>query len=97
MTEQLPAPNVVLYLVKCACAKSKCATNRCSCRKAGLNCTYVCSCSDRDDDVCENMEDEHEGVVGDCDDDDDDDDCEYDENDIDYFDSDDDDGRMSSD
>ena len=65
MTEQLPAPNAVLHLVKCACAESKCATNRCSCRKAGLNCTDLCSCSDRDDDGCENMEDEHEGVVGD--------------------------------
>jgi len=38
------------------------------------------------------MEDEHEGVVTDCDDEDD-----LDENDVDYIQYDDDDGRLSSD
>ena len=37
-------------------------TNRCQCRKTGLLCTDLCSCSD-DDDECENLQ-------GECDDDD---------------------------
>ena len=65
----------------------KCPKNRCCCRTAGLNCTDLCSCSRSDDDGCENMEDEPEGVVCDCDDD-------LDEIYIDYFDYDDDDGHV---
>jgi len=66
MTKQLPAPNAVLHLVKCAYVKSACSANQCSCQKVGQNCTDLCSCSDG----CENMEDEHEGVVTDYDDED---------------------------
>ena len=64
MIKQLPVPNAVLHLVKCACVKSKCSSNWCCCRKAGLNCTDLCSCSD---DRYQNMEDEHEGMGDDCD------------------------------
>ena len=53
MTLQNPAPQAVLSLVKCACSKSKCQSQRCSCRKAGLSCTDICGCSDMGDD-CEN-------------------------------------------
>ena len=28
------------------CMKERCANNRCKCRKAGLTCTDLCSCSD---------------------------------------------------
>ena len=52
---QLPAPRAVLQLVKCSCSKTKCDTARCSCRKAALFCTDICSCSDIDD-SCENVE-----------------------------------------
>jgi len=88
ITTQLPAPNAVLHLMKCACVKSTCSANQCSCRKVGLNCTDLCSCSDG----CENIEDEHEGAVADCDDEDD-----LDENDVDYIQYDDDDEQLSSD
>ena len=64
MTKQLPAPNAVLHLVKCACVKSACSANQCNCQKVGLNC---------------------------------DDEDNIDENDIDYIQYDDDDGRLSSD
>jgi hypothetical protein len=91
MTKQFPAPNAILNLVKCACVKSKCSTNLCCCcRKAGLNCTDLCCCSDSDDDGCEKMEDEHEWIGRDCFDEDDD----FDENDVDYFEYDDDDGHV---
>ena len=50
-------------LVKCKCAKKRCSTNGCQCRKAGLLCTDLCSCSE-DDVECENQ-------PGGCDDDDD--------------------------
>ena len=88
MTKQLPATNTVLHLVKCACVKSTCSANQCSCRKVDLNCTDLCSCSEG----CENMEDEHEEMVADCDHEDD-----LDENDVDYIQYDDDDGQPSSD
>ena len=44
MTKEQPAPNVVIQLVKCGCSKSKCDSARCSCRKAGLSCTELCTC-----------------------------------------------------
>lgn len=56
MTSLQPAPKEVLELVKCACLKDRCSTNRCKCRKAGLRCTDLCSCCDNDD--CNNQEDE---------------------------------------
>ena len=51
MTQLQPAPDAVLHLVKCGCIKSRCSTNRCQCRKAGLNCTDLCSCSDEGVDI----------------------------------------------
>jgi hypothetical protein len=54
MTTELPAPESVLHIVKCGCG-TKCQTGRCSCRRAGLNCTYICSCAD-DDELCDNVE-----------------------------------------
>ena len=56
MTTQLPAPDAVLHLVKCACTKSKCSTNHCKCRCAGLSFTNLCSCCSPDGDDCENQE-----------------------------------------
>ena len=53
MTLQLPAPKAVLSLVKCGCEKSRCQSNRCTCRKAGLSCTDICGCSDLGE-GCEN-------------------------------------------
>lgn len=54
MTRLKPAPDAILHLVKCGCAKERCSTNRCQCRKGGLHCTDLCSCSDGDDD-CDNI------------------------------------------
>lgn len=54
MTTQPPAPKAVLTLVKCNCSKSRCQTNRCTCRKAAMNCTDMCGCSELDKD-CYNM------------------------------------------
>ena len=82
-TSLKPVPDSVLQLIKCGCAKEKCATNRCQCRKAGLSCTDLCQCMDREDDEdqCHNRgqkedlsdesdkEDKEDNV-------DDDDDCE---------------------
>lgn len=55
MTRLQPAPDAVIHLVKCGCVKERCSTKRCQCRKAGLNCTDLCSCSDNDDEPCENI------------------------------------------
>ena len=44
--------DAVPHLIKCCCTKG-CGTNRCQCRKAGLNCTDFCACGD-DDESCVN-------------------------------------------
>ena len=49
MTNLPPAPEAILQLVQCGCSKERCPTNRCQCRKAGLNCTDLCNCSDNAD------------------------------------------------
>ena len=74
MTPLKPAPDAVLQLVKCGCAKERCSTNRCQCRKAGLQCTVLCSCSDNDEgEPCDNAEcnsdaDDEDGSNEPCDD-----------------------------
>ena len=55
MTTQLPASESVLHLVKCGC-KKQCRSGRCSCRKAGLNCSEICGCSGDGEEACENSE-----------------------------------------
>ena len=56
MTTLPPAPQAVIDLVKCSCAKTRCSSNRCKCRRNGLNCTDLCSCSE-DSESCDNSED----------------------------------------
>ena len=41
-----PAPEAIIQLVRCKCAKSRCSNNRCQCQKAGLVCTDLCLCSE---------------------------------------------------
>ena len=79
MTKLPPAPQAIIHLVKCKCAKERCSTNRCQCRKNGLNCTDLCGCSDGGE-SCENVNDGEDNDSGDDneEDDDDDDDDEYD-------------------
>ena len=55
MTNQLPAPDAVIHLTKCGCRKTKCSSSQCHCRKLGLNCTELCTCSDVGDE-CDNMD-----------------------------------------
>lgn len=64
MTTLPPAPDAIIHLVKCNCNKERCATKRCQCRKAGLNCTDLCGCCDVDDE-CENMGNETDEDEGD--------------------------------
>jgi len=54
-TTQLPAPNSVIQMVKCGCVKTKCDTDKCTCRKAKLDCTDLCGCCDTGE-VCDNAE-----------------------------------------
>jgi hypothetical protein len=44
MTNQLPAPEAVLQLIRCNCTKSFCATLKCKCKSNNLPCTDLCSC-----------------------------------------------------
>ena len=50
MTTLSPAPEAIIQLAKCRCAKERCLTSHCQCRKARLLCTDLCSCPDDDDD-----------------------------------------------
>lgn len=70
MTPLPPAPEAIIQLVKCGCAKSRCSSNRCNCRKAQLKCTDLCSCADYDD-FCDNQ------LADESDDDPEDEDMEY--------------------
>ena len=54
MTTLPPAPQAIIHLVKCKCTKQRCSTNRCQCKKNGLNCTDLCGCSDNGE-QCENV------------------------------------------
>ena len=53
MASSPPAPDAVIELVKCNCSASRCSTNRCTCRKANLNCTDLCGCSGESE-LCKN-------------------------------------------
>lgn len=70
MTRLQPAPDAILHLAKCGCAKQKCSTNRCQCRKAGLKCTDLCSCNE--DELCDNVADSDEDNNGESGEEDDD-------------------------
>ena len=53
-----PAPEAVIELFRCNCAKNRCSTSRCNCRKTQLNCTDLCGCSNSDDEFGNQGEDE---------------------------------------
>ena len=46
MTNLPPAPEAIIRLVRCKCAKSRWSNNRCQCQKAGLVCTDLSLCSE---------------------------------------------------
>ena len=74
MTTGLPlAPDAVLHLLKYGCKKDRCANSRCKCRKAGLQCTDLCSWANNEEDDCsdnvpneeENGDEEENGEIED--------------------------------
>lgn len=80
MTKLQPAPDAVLHLVKCGCGKERCRNNRCSCRRAGLNCTDLCNCSNDDTaETCDNSVDMIDSCVDDSSDDQEEDDSDDDD------------------
>lgn len=50
-----PAPKAVLELVSCKCVKDMCRTARCSCKRANVVCTEMCTCEGSDD-ICLNTQ-----------------------------------------
>ena len=46
MTGNMNLNDAIIYLLNCKCAKERRSTNRYQCKKARLNCTDLCSCSD---------------------------------------------------
>ena len=58
MTNMPPAPKAILQLVQCGCSKKRCFTNRCQCRKAGLNCKNFCNCSDNGESCVNDVQEE---------------------------------------
>ena len=56
MMKKVPlAPQALIRLVKCKCAKERCPTNRFQCIKNGLNCTDLCGSLDSGE-TCQNVE-----------------------------------------
>lgn len=51
-TTKPPAPESLLYLIKCGCKKG-CASKSCSCKKNFLCCTEACACTEFE---CSNIE-----------------------------------------
>ena len=56
MSKLPPAPEASIHLIKCGCTKTRCSTNHCQCRKAGLVCTDLCKFSESGD-TCDNNAD----------------------------------------
>ena len=50
-----PAQKAVLELVRCKCVKQMCRTARCSCKRANVVWTEMCTC-EASDDICENTQ-----------------------------------------
>ena len=67
MTNLPPAPEGILQLVQCGCSKERCSTNRCQCRKAGLNYTDLCIFSDNGE-TCDNDVQEEDVLYSDVED-----------------------------
>ena len=60
MTNNPPAPDAIMSLVKCKRSRRKCSkSSGCSCVKASLSCTELCECSTS----CENQEREQDVIV----------------------------------
>ena len=69
--DSAPAPDGILENVQCA-YKTGCTSNRCSCRKANLQCTSVCQCNHCSNGALENEDeddttdmDQNDGEYGD--------------------------------
>ena len=54
------APEEVLTMTRCKCSASKCHNGRCSCFRAGLKCTKLCSCNQCENQNEQSVESEHE-------------------------------------
>ena len=67
--QQRPAQDAVLHLIKCRCT-NRCGTNKCQCRKTGLNCTDLYACGGDDDEPCVNCPSEPSSDEEDDDEDD---------------------------
>ena len=64
MTKLPSAPEAILQLVQCGCFEERCSTNLCQCRKAGLNYTDLCKCSDNGE-TCDNDVQEEDALYSD--------------------------------
>ena len=69
MTDEEAGPQDILQIIRCGC-KGSCDNNRCTCQKAGLNCTA--SCKECHGSLCSNIKVDHDGSDDDLDEDDDD-------------------------
>lgn len=54
-TDLPPAPIALIQLVRCGCGAGMCKARNCSCRKADMVCTEMCSCEAAED-TCMNTE-----------------------------------------
>ena len=51
------APDEILQTTRCKCVSTQCNKNKCSCVRAGLNCSELCDCQQSDDQIDMHMDD----------------------------------------
>ena len=51
------APGKILQTTRCKCVSTQCNKNKCSCVRAGLNCSELCDCQQSDDQIDMHMDD----------------------------------------
>ena len=64
MTNLPQAPDAIMNLVKCSCAKLNRRTGKCICKKAKLYYTTLFACSLDNDTICENQKFDDKRIVG---------------------------------
>ena len=51
------APDEIPQITRCKCVSTQCNKNKCSCARAGFNCSEFCDCQQSDDQIDMHMDD----------------------------------------
>ena len=51
------APDEIPQITRCKCVSTQCNKNKCSCARAGFNCSEFCDCQQSDDQIDMHLDD----------------------------------------